>query len=75
MSVEVVKLLAEHAGILGVLIGVPFLAMSSVIVVLWRRINKNEERMLKLIEQKVAADIKLENTLSGLKEVILKLIG
>ena len=70
MVVKLVELLAEYGGVIGLLIGVPFILLCMAIVVLWRQNSKNQERLIKIIEQKVEADVKLESALNGLAEVI-----
>jgi hypothetical protein len=70
MAVKVIELMAEHGGMVGLVIGLPFIALCSAIVVLWRQNTKNQERLVHLIEQKVEADTRLVSALDGLKEVI-----
>jgi uncharacterized membrane protein YczE len=70
MLVKVLELLAEHGGLVSLIIGIPFVAMASAIVVLWKQNTKNQERLMRLIEQKVEADTKLELAFLSLKEVI-----
>lgn len=70
MAVKLLELLAEHGGMVGLMLGVPFITLTVAIVVLWRQNTKNQERLIKIIEQKVEADTKLESALNGLSEVI-----
>ena len=67
---ELLQLIAEHLGAVGLIVGIPFVAMGAAIIVLWRQNNKNIERLMKIIEQNVEANTKLEGALDGLKEVI-----
>lgn len=70
MSIKIVELLAEHGGAIGLFIGLPFVALCTAVVVLWRQNTKNQDRLVQIIEQKVEADIRLHNALNGLKDVI-----
>lgn len=70
MAVKLLELLAEHGGMVGLMLGVPFIALSAAIVVLWKQNTKNQERLIKIIEQKVEADTKLELALNSLTDVV-----
>lgn len=70
MAIKAVELLAEHGGMVGLILGLPFAALCTAIVVLWKQNTKNQERLVQLIEQKVEADTRLGAALDGLKEVI-----
>lgn len=70
MALKVMELLAEHGGAIGLILGVPFVALCAAIVVLWKQNTKNQERLVQLIEQSVRADTSLSSALNGLKDVV-----
>jgi len=70
MAMDVIKLLIEHTGAIGLVIGVPFVSLGAAVVVLYRQNQKNQERLIEIIEQKVHADTNLSAALMSLKEVI-----
>ena len=71
MAIKLLELLAEHGGMLSLIVGTPFVAMAVAINTLWKHNLTNQERVMKLIEQKVEADTKLESALVNLKEIII----
>lgn len=70
MALKLIEILAEYGGTLAVILGVPYVSLCTAIVVLWRNQNKDKERLMKLIENKVEQDAKLEAAFLSLKEVI-----
>ena len=70
MALKIVELLAEHGGVVGLILGLPFISLCLAIIVLWKQNTKNQERMIKLIEQSVRVDTSLSMALNGLKEVV-----
>jgi len=70
MTIKVFEILAEYGGIIGLIIGVPFVVLCVAVIVLWKQNTKNQDRLVSIIEQKVEADTRLSSALVGLKEVI-----
>jgi len=70
MSIKVLELLAEHGGLVALILGVPYVSLAVAVVVLWKHSAKDKERLMVLIESKVEQDAKLEAAFISLKEVI-----
>lgn len=70
MGMDILKLVIQHSGIVGLIIGVPFVSLAAAVVVLYKQNQKNQERLIEIIEQKVHADTNLSAALMSLKEVI-----
>jgi hypothetical protein len=66
MSLKFLELLAEHGGILAVVLGVPYVTLLVAVGVLWKNTLKDKERLMLIIENKVAQDAKLQAAFSSL---------
>jgi uncharacterized membrane protein YczE len=70
MGAEFIKALTEEGGIIGLLMGVPLVSLATAVIVLYKQTLSTQEKLIKLIEQKVQTDTQMTAALNSLKDML-----
>ena len=70
MGAEFIKALANGGGVTGLLMGVSLVSLATAVIVLYKQTLSTQEKLIKLIEQKVQTDTQMTAALNSLKDML-----